>query len=117
MPRDNYGKDTGRRHTGRNRPHGEKTLPQCPICNKPIRDISTAISSREKKDLSHFDCVLLELRKREELQPNEKICYLGRGSFGIISFRSSGGPIRFLIRKRIQYEDRDHTPEWQNKSN
>lgn len=107
MPRENYRGGGGRRRSERNRSFPGRNFPMCPICSKPIRDESTAITSREGNEASHFDCVLAELRKNEELQPNEKICYLGKGSFGIVSIRSSSGPIRFLIRKRIQYEKTD----------
>ena len=117
MPRENYRRGGGRRRSERNRSSRERNFPICHICNKPIRDESTAIATHEKNVTSHFDCVLAELRKSEELQPNEKICYLGKGSFGIISIRSSGGPIRFLIRKRIQFEQKDQASQWQDPAN
>ena len=117
MPRENYRRSGSRRRSERNRSFPGKNFPICPICNKPIRDESTAITNREGNEGNHFDCVLAELRKSEELQPNEKICYLGKGSFGIISIRSSGGPIRFLIRKRIQFEQKDQASQWQDPAN
>ncbi len=116
MPRENYRRG-GRRRSDRCRPFQRRSFPICPLCSKPIRDLSTAIASRVDGPLNHFDCVLTELKKNEELQPNEKICYLGRGSFGIVSIRSSAGPIRFLIRKRIQYEQKEQTSQWQESTN
>jgi hypothetical protein len=105
-----------RRHDrGGNRNFRNSSLPQCPICQKPIRDLNTSVQYRVTKTPAHFDCILKEIQQTEQLEANEKLCYLGRGSFGILSFRNASSPIRFLIRKRIQYEDRDQSIEW-NKS-
>jgi hypothetical protein len=53
-----------------------------------------------------------ELRDTNEMAPQEKICYLGGGTFGILEFRPAGGPTRFVIRKRIPYEEKETPPEW-----
>ncbi len=90
-------------------------LPKCPICDKPIRDLYSAVTYPTTGNPAHFDCVLKELKKTNELRPNEKICYLGNGSFGIVQFRGPDSPIKFFIRKRIQYEDKDKRPEWREK--
>ena len=92
-----------------------KPIQKCPICHRPIREFFTAISYNESDVPAHFDCVIIEIKKQEELSSNEKICYLGNGSFGIITFRNSNSPIKFLIRKRIQYEKTDATPPWRKK--
>jgi hypothetical protein len=80
---------------------------RCPVCQRPVRDRHTAITYRETKIPAHFHCVIRELQQKEDLGTNEKICYLGQGSFGIVSFRSSASPVRFIIKKRIQYEDKN----------
>lgn len=85
--------------------------PICPLCEKPVRELISAISYKNNMP-AHFDCVLREIRKSEELNQNEKVCYLGKGSFGIITFRNPSSPIKFLIRKRIQYEEQTEIPEW-----
>ncbi len=89
--------------------------PKCPICGKPIRDMYAAVAYSESKVPAHFDCVLKELKKTNELKPNEKICYLGNGSFGIVQFRGPESPIRFFVRKRIQYESKEEKPKWREK--
>jgi hypothetical protein len=61
---------------------------------------------------AHFECVMRELLDSNEIAPEEKICYLGGGSFGIVEFRPPGGPTRFVIRKRIQYEEKETPQEW-----
>ena len=53
-----------------------------------------------------------ELAESNEVAPEEKICYLGGGSFGILEFRLPGGPSRFVIRKLIQYEEKETPQEW-----
>jgi hypothetical protein len=84
----------------------------CPVCEKAVRDLSSAITHRDTGNPAHFDCILKILREENSLSESEKICYLGKGSFGIVQFRSNGSPLRFLIRKRIQYEDLDMIPDW-----
>ncbi|MBN2354356.1 MAG: hypothetical protein JXD23_17430 [Spirochaetales bacterium] len=65
---------------------------------------------------AHFDCVMKQIERAEGgLGANEKMCYLGKGSFGILRFQKMGGNIPFIIRKRIQYENFDETPEWRKK--
>ena len=61
---------------------------------------------------AHFDCVVRELRESNEVAPQEKICYLGGGSFGILEFRASSGSPRFVIKKRIQYEEKETPQDW-----
>jgi len=91
------------------------TFPQCPVCSRPVRDMAAAIAYRSNGQPCHFDCVLTELRQTERLESEEKLCYLGRGAFGVVVFRGSGAPIRYLVKRRIQYEDRDKPREWQKK--
>jgi hypothetical protein len=88
-----------------------QSFPECPACGKPIRDLPSALSHRGSGAPAHFDCVLNELREANELAPQEKLCYLGGGCFGIIELKSSGAA-RFTIKKRIPYEDTQTAQEW-----
>ena len=83
--------------------NGERA-PQCPFCGEPVRDLKTAIVTPDTQKPAHFDCVLQDLAKREGLQPGEKITYLGRGTFGVVSYRQGHAGVPFVIRKRIPYE-------------
>ena len=74
----------------------------------------TAIAQATSGEPAHFDCVLREISEKEELQPKEKVCYLGKGEFGILKFKQ-GGPVRFAIRKRIQYEDHEKAIAWRKR--
>jgi len=84
----------------------------CPICEKAVRDLASAITHRDTGNPAHFDCILKILRDQHSLSENEKICYLGKGSFGIVQFRANASPMRFFIRQRIQYEDLETVPDW-----
>ena len=67
------------------------------------------IAHRETGGTAHFDCILRLLREEHNPGENEKICYLGNGSFGVVQFRP---PLRFFVRKRVQYEKTEEVPEW-----
>jgi len=77
-----------------------------------VRELPSALTHRATGRPAHFECILKELRESNELLPQEKLCYLGGGSFGILEMRPPGGPSRFVIRKRIQYEEKDAVQEW-----
>ena len=97
----------------KNRPQIQ--YPSCPVCSQSVRDIYAAITHEESQQPAHFDCILKILRNTNHLDAGEKICYLGKGSFGIIQQRTGNSSMRFFIRKRIQYEVVDPAPEWKKK--
>ena len=86
-------------------------FPDCPVCGKQVRELSSALTHRISQQPAHFDCVVRELREANPVAPQEKLCYLGAGSFGILEFRP-GGPAGFVIKKRIQYEEKDPPQPW-----
>ncbi len=83
----------------------------CPFCGKPVRFLLTAIATGADNLPAHFDCVLRHIGEQEGLQENEKVCYLGKGSFGIIKYKVPGS-VKFTIRKRVQYEIGDKIVDW-----
>ncbi len=96
-------------HHRRPQERPEASFPLCPVCQRPVRELSSAIAHRETGGPAHFDCILKVLREEHRPAENEKICYLGNGSFGVVQFR---GPMRFFVRKRVQYEKTDPPAEW-----
>jgi len=109
----------GNQHRGKNprysrKPRNKEQRPEyvCPFCGNSIRDLRTAIARREDGVPAHFDCVIKDLSEQEDLSPDEKICYLGKGSFGIIRDKVNSMSSRFFVRKRIQYEDIENPVEW-----
>lgn len=102
----------GRRHWRRkkNRYNKKRTPPNCAICGTAVRDVLTAIAYGEEKSAAHFDCVMKELGERENLEPKEKLVYLGGGTFGVVKMKGGGG--KFQVLRKIPFEDREITPEW-----
>jgi hypothetical protein len=92
-----------RRYKSR-RKHFPKDI--CPVCNKPINKILTAIVHRDTGRKAHFDCIINEIKKSYPLKQREEVCYLGGGSFGIIEESKGNRAKGFIIKKRIQYEER-----------
>jgi hypothetical protein len=86
--------------------------PDCPICGKPVRELASALTHRVSRLPAHFDCIVRELRDSTDIAPQEKLCYLGAGSFGVLEFHPLGGPSKFVIKKRIQYEEKELPQEW-----
>jgi hypothetical protein len=89
-------------------------IPKCPYCGQNVRDVLTAIALEEGEQPTHFDCVIKKLSDEEELQPKEKIIYLGNGSFGVVRFKNPSDLRHFTIRKRIQIEPEKIDVEWRN---
>jgi hypothetical protein len=96
----------------RSRPEVPMVFPDCPVCGKPVRELASALTHRVSRVPAHFDCVVRELRDTNEMTPQEKLCYLGGGTFGILEFRPPGGPSRFVIKRRIQYEEKEAPQDW-----
>jgi len=66
----------------------------------------TAVVHRETGKKAHFDCIIKELRKSYQLKPREDVYYLGGGSFGIVETKGKKNS-SFIVKRRIQYEERD----------
>ena len=82
--------------------------PICPICNNPIYITEEGINHNGTNKLAHFECILNEIRQNNinEIEENNKIVYLGSGTFGIIQERQNGKKSKLFVRKRINYENR-----------
>jgi hypothetical protein len=81
----------------------------CVVCFQPISEMASAVAYGADHGPAHFDCVLGELTKRENLEPSEKIAYLGSGLFGIIVEKENS---RFEIHRKIVVEDPVNPPAW-----
>ncbi|ADK31070.1 hypothetical protein R4M03_07450 [Brachyspira pilosicoli] len=80
----------------------------CPICNEPIYIPEEGIMHNVTNKLAHFECILKEIKSNneEEMEENDKIVYLGSGTFGIIQERKNSKGTKLFVRKRINYENR-----------
>jgi hypothetical protein len=89
-----------------------RDMPACPLCGKPVYDLSTALAaSREAADPAHFDCVLERVAASESLAAGEKLVYLGSGSFGVVEFKDKADSA-FTVKRRIQWEKEGDKKDW-----
>jgi hypothetical protein len=87
-------------------------MPSCPICAKPVYDLTTALSaSRDQGEPAHFDCVLERVIASESLAPEEKLVYLGSGCFGVVEFKEKNEG-SFQVKRRIQWEKEGEKKDW-----
>jgi hypothetical protein len=87
-------------------------MPNCPLCGKPVYDLSTAVAaSREQPEPAHFDCVMERVAASETLAAGEKLVYLGSGSFGVVVFKDKNESA-FTIVRRIQWEKEGEKKDW-----
>jgi len=100
-----------RKRNRRSRPQQERPNgPDCPVCGKPIRDVSAAMTDPSGDKPAHFDCVVKILSEKETLGNQEKVIYLGSGQFGVVKILNNR---KFEIVKKIPYEEnQDARSEW-----
>ncbi len=89
----------------------KKDSPLCPICQKPIYDMSNAVAEPSEGLPAHFDCILDRVSAAETLAPNEKIVYLGGGAFGVVEFKDKN-EASFVVKRRIQWEKEGEKKDW-----
>ena len=105
--RDNRMNKTQKKRPFFNRKNKNKNYDICPICNKPIHNSIISIIHRETGKYAHFDCLIKELKKEYHLKPDEDIFYIGAGRFGIVEKIKKGKSMNLVIKRRIQYEEKN----------
>ena len=86
-------------------------VPDCPYCGKPIRDISQALSDKDTGSPVHFDCVVGRIAVAETMEKDDTVTYIGGGRFGVVSF---SGKTEFMIKKIIEWENKEKRAEWRS---
>ena len=86
----------------------------CAWCDKPIKDIATAISEPETNKPVHFDCVINRITEKEYLEKGDSIYYLGGGRFGIIHLNNPQNTKNFSIKKVFEWEDKENRGGWRD---
>ncbi|HHT80147.1 MAG TPA: hypothetical protein GXZ69_02750 [Spirochaetales bacterium] len=81
----------------------EEPLLECPLCGKVIETIASALT-HPSGGFCHFDCVLEKITKDEHLSEQQKVSYVGRGTFAVVEPNQETG---FSFVKKIVWE----TPE------
>ncbi|MCR4954867.1 MAG: hypothetical protein K6A43_12440 [Treponema sp.] len=84
----------------------------CPKCGQPITDVASALSDKSSDKPVHFECALSEVEKKEKLEANERIAYIGKGRFGVLSYDNPNDQRHFTIKRIIEWEDRDQKSQW-----
>jgi hypothetical protein len=84
----------------------------CPVCGKPIEDLTSAISDKTTGHPVHFDCILEKLNKSEMVGGNDKIAYIGQGRFAVLHFDNPRDLKSFKIVKTIEWESRERKLDW-----
>ena len=102
----------GRPERQARKPAPPRVFPACPVCGEPVRELSSALTHRQSGQPAHFDCVVKELREANPVGPQERLCYLGGGVFGVLTWKVEGNPASFVIKRRIPYEDPRTPQEW-----
>lgn len=76
---------------------------QCPICNKSINNMANSIKDLSTENHCHFECVVAELKKQVNVRQNQRIAYVGSGSFAVIEDTKEDGRNKFIIIQKLQY--------------
>lgn len=88
-------------------PYHTESLPMsiCPICNKPIANMMTALSNEDSESYAHFDCVYDKLKSKVTMKSNERLSYIGNGTFAVIEDYKDGLYSKFRIKHQIQFSE------------
>lgn len=86
----------------------------CPLCGKPIEDLTSALTDKSSGNPVHFDCALAAASKNEQLKENEKFTYIGQGRFAVLSFADPRDMRHFKIERIVEWEERGKVSEWRS---
>ena len=89
----------------------DQPAPVCALCGKLIFDLSSALAGREEGVPVHFDCALTQAGVGENLEPGERVAYIGRGAFAVIEYKDKS-LTSFVIKRRIQWEKEGAKFDW-----
>lgn len=84
----------------------------CALTKKPITNVLTAIAHPDSQEPVEFDAVVQRLAEQEDLGDNQRIAYIGEGSFGVVEERRERGKYSLVITKKIPYEDSRAKNKW-----
>jgi len=84
----------------------------CPMCGQPITDIASAMAGKDGESPVHFECALKEVESQEKLEEKEKIAYIGQGRFGVLYYENPRDQRKFVIKKIIEWENREKKIGW-----
>lgn len=85
--------------------------PLCAFCKEPIKDLAAAITNKDGEAV-HFDCAQKRIALAESLGKGDTVTYIGGGRFGIVCFQNPQVPLKFTIKKIIEWEQKDKRAPW-----
>lgn len=101
----------GSRRSASLRGQANKPTPLCEVCNEPIKDISTAIAKPDSSLPIHFECALDIVSKELNPRDDEKIIYLGKGSFAAVKLEAYRRK-RLIVRSQVDWENTENRGDW-----
>lgn len=86
----------------------------CGLSGEEIDDIVTAIAHPHTGKPVRFESVIRTLldQEQEELGEDERLAYIGKGTFGIVRVEKKGGRPELTVRKYFHYEDTHEKHRW-----
>ncbi len=92
----------------KNQPQGNQekkiiTYEICPICSNEIKKTSQTIPMKETQKNAHFECVISEVKKLNNIEKEKELFYLGGGRFGLIERKNGKGYYDFIVKETIVY--------------
>lgn len=90
----------------------EREYGPCPLSGEPIEHILSAVQDPETGRPAVLERAIERVSRNEELGENERLCYIGDGSFGVVYEERRGKNTVVEIRRRIEYENRNDKAEW-----
>lgn len=91
-------------------PPPERDYDECPISHQPIDDIYAAIEDPDTGKPARFEAVLEKIARREGIAENERVIYIGSGTFAVVEDKPKGGFPE--IKRRIDFEGANHKTGW-----
>ena len=92
---------------------GEKSEFICPICEKPIKHLDSAILHQPDGQPAHFECVIKEIveNNRNHLGRHRRIYYIGSGQFAVVKelYDRRGRVKSYQVIHRIPYEKQENS--------
>lgn len=86
----------------------------CPKCNQPVTELSSAITDKATGKPMHFDCALESVQSQEQLASGDKVIYIGQGRFGVVNFPNIHDTKHFTIKKIIDFEEKEKRSPWRD---
>ncbi len=112
-PKKNNRYNSRKKRNGYRRSTASFGTKNCSLCDKPIRDLTSAISLKETDEAVHFDCYLKDLPLQTQKRDDEKIVYLGSGTFGLVKFnRETKEKPLFEIREKTTIDEGENRSNW-----